>query len=245
MIGEASGPDPSMVTACETLSGSGALAGQHRPPAPMGHPEPTSDLTHVADREARALMAVADMVFSQLGWETERRDELANAVAAFFAGLPVATPAALDPNERVYLASLADFITRARSSVVRGAHGDEVQYVPAPESLGRVLRVLAGLVGGLQAIGTGPVTTWDLVTRTAFDSIPALRLRCLRALLAEDGQTFTASVGERISYPTSTARRALDDLAAHGLVVRDGHRWGLTAATRERMQTLGVEPWGS
>jgi hypothetical protein len=143
---------------------------------------------------------------------------------------------------------LADFVTRARSAVTRDGHGDEVRHVPGPESLGRVLRVLIGLVGGLRAIGAGPITTWDLVTRTALDSIPGLRTSCLRALLSEREPAWTSTVGDRLGYPAKTVLRALEDLAAHGLIVgvgRDGQRWSLTDTTRERMQALDMEPWGS
>lgn len=193
-------------------------------------------------------MAVADKVLSTLGQEAERRDELAEAVAGFFAALPAEAPAALDAGERLYLSALADFVTGARSAVIRRRHGSELQYVPAPESVGRVLRVLAGLVGGFRAIGVGPLVTWELVTRTALDSIPALRLRCLRALIGEAEPLRTATVGDWIGYPTSTAHRALDDLAAHRLVVRDGsggnaHGWTLADSAREQMRALGVEPW--
>ncbi|MEJ7696243.1 MAG: helix-turn-helix domain-containing protein [Candidatus Limnocylindrales bacterium] len=42
--------------------------------------------------------------------------------------------------------------------------------------------------------------------------------------MRRDGAAATSAIAERLGYPTTTARRALEDLAAHGIADPTRHR---------------------
>jgi predicted ArsR family transcriptional regulator len=80
----------------------------------------------------------------------------------------------------------------------------------------------------------------QLVTKTAFDSMPAQRRRVIE-LLGETGKSVTKQVALALGLPTTTARRTLEDLAAHGVVLRESEgegksdTWRLSAWTEGRL----------
>jgi DNA-binding MarR family transcriptional regulator len=91
----------------------------------------------------------------------------------------------------------------------------------------------------------------DVVTKVGLDSIPALRLGILQGLAgAPSDHTFaTSEIATRLGYPKTTAKRALEDLAAPKLVhcYPQGERretlWALADWTRKRLeQVRSAEP---
>ncbi len=149
------------------------------------------------------------------------RDELRQAVAGFFAGLTLPDDDTLTDDDRDRLIALADFVTLARSPVERDSRTRDIELIPDAEAPARFVIVLADLLEGLRLIGLDEQTAWALVSKVAFDSMPAQRRRLLEHLSASATATTTAKdAATLLGLPTTTARRTLEDLAAHGLVYR-------------------------
>jgi DNA-binding transcriptional ArsR family regulator len=150
------------------------------------------------------------------------RQELRDAVAGFFAGLELPEDdAALSGADEARLVDLADFVTVARSPVERDAYASrEIELIPDAEAPARFAIMLAALLEGLLLIGIGAPAAWGLVTKVAFDSMPAQRRRIIEHLSAR-AETTTKEAATALGLPTTTARRTLEDLAAHGLVHRE------------------------
>ena len=79
--------------------------------------------------------------------------------------------------------------------------------------------VLERLLAGLDAIGADRAAAWRVVVKAALDSVPALRLAAVDAL-HRAGRMATPEVAKAVHHPTNTTRRALEDLAAHSVVLR-------------------------
>lgn len=194
-----------------------------------------------ADKQARRALAHA-------GQETRMRAELSAAVAGLFrGGLPAQAPA-LTEQDTTRLVALATLAVRCRSAVERDGYSREVELVPDAESPTRLVKVLARLLAGIHATGADPVTAWHVVTKCALDSIPALRLAAIAHLHDAPGEQSTTTIAQAVRHPTQTTRRALEDLAAHGVLTRTsngkGHAdtWQLTAWTAERYTVARTVP---
>ncbi len=99
---------------------------------------------------------------------------------------------------------------------------------------------------GLQVIGLDDRHAWQLVTKVALDSMPAPRRKVIEHLIVHTTKT-TKEVATVLGLPTTTARRTLEDLAAHGVVTRrsggkgKSDTWALSPATRDDYR-LGTVP---
>ena len=185
----------------------------------------------------------ARWALAHAGHEEQMRTELASAVVGLFErGL--AEPRELSDEEREQLVLLSTLIVRCRRAVERDSYTREVELVPDPEAPTRLIVVLSRLLAGLDAIGATREDAWRVVTRVALDSIPALRLAVIDVLFAAEGDLASSVVAGAVRHPTLTARRALEDLTAHGVVERhthgDGksHTWTLTEWTRARYRAV-------
>jgi hypothetical protein len=179
------------------------------------------------------------------GDEAETRQTLAAAVRDLFAsGLRDPLPI---PDDEL-LIDVADLVTLARSPVLRDGHREMIMPL-APEMPGRFIKALAGLWRGLTALGADPATAWRVVMRVAFDSMPRVRHTVLAALPESGDWRDTGHVREESRLPASTARRALEELHAHGVIEHQastggnkGAGWRLTdeyrATWRRRHQPL-------
>jgi hypothetical protein len=190
-----------------------------------------------ASEQARRALAHA-------GREKAMRKDLADAVRALFEDTPLEPPArSSEDSDR--LVHLATFAVRARSAVERDPYTRDIELIPEPEAPTRLVIVLDRFLAGLHSIGLDTDTAWRVVTKAALDSVPALRLNLLRLLAARDDTAATPAIAEQLGYPTSTARRALEDLHAHGLVERvtrgEGRAadtWALSTRAREHWNAL-------
>jgi hypothetical protein len=165
-----------------------------------------------ADEQARRSLLHA-------GHEHEMREELAGSVAALFS-TPFKQPRARSEEDVARLVSLSTLVVRARSAVERDGYTREIELISEPEAPTRLIVVLARLLDGLDAIGVDRDVGWNVVTRSALDSMPALRRALLDELLPESAPVKTSTLAETIGYPSKTTHRALEDLVAHGLVKR-------------------------
>jgi hypothetical protein len=188
----------------------------------------------VDERDVQAGRALEHRISAQT-----MRAELREAVTGFFAGLALPDRDTLGEDDRKRLVTLADLVTMARSPIERDRATREIELVPDPEAPARFTLMLAGLLEGLRVIGLDDDEAWRLVTKTAFDSMPALRRRTLERL-AKAEHTTTREVAVMLGLPTTTVRRTLEDLAAHGVLEREiggegkADHWRLATWTRER-----------
>ena len=188
-------------------------------------------LYRVKSAPARAL---ARRAMAQRQREGDQRRVLRQIMAGFLESVPLSAPAMSIPTMDA-IAALAEFVALARSPVLLDQRG-EIDYIPAPEGPGRLAKQLALLAQALAAVRGEPevaLTSYLTVYQVAQDTLPAQRRVMLEAILAPERiePATTAAVAEATRYPTSTARRYLQELAAIRLVERltegQGHpdRW--------------------
>jgi len=183
----------------------------------------------------------AERALEHAGHEVEMRGELANLVSDFFTNLTLPTSLPLlTTDERSKLVALATFTTRCRSAVERDSFQNrEIQLVPGAESPTRLVKVLLQLLRGLEIIGIAKERAWEIISKVALDSMPALRQRVIKALLEIEAQTTTSELAKKLGYPSNTTRRVLEDLGCYGIVKRKSQGegradyWSLTEWTRE------------
>src|SRR5262249_857863 len=129
------------------------------------------------------------------------------------------TPRELSDDDETRLVSLATLVARCRSAVERDTYSTrEIELVPAPEEPARLALTLERLLAGLDALGVERALAWNVVSRAGLDPMPALRGAIVEVLVETGPPQTTTAIGEAIRHPTITARRALEDLTAHGVV---------------------------
>ena len=165
----------------------------------------------------------ARQALAHAGHERAMRTASSSAVAELFAaGLVEPLERTADDDDR--LVSLATLVARCRSAVERDGYSRDIELIPESEAPTRIVIVLARLLAGLDAIGCNRDTGWRVIVKAALDSIPAIRRDTINTLYATDATLDTTQVAEAILYPPTTARRALEDLTAHGIT--DKHPGG-------------------
>lgn len=185
--------------------------------------------------------AQASRALDLTGFEHQMRAELAEVVADLFAGIDGwhLPPRDLSPAEHAGMVAMASLTVRARSAVERDVRTREVELVPPPEAPGRLVKVLRQVLAGLEVVGVPRDEAWPVLGELAMGCIPAVRRLVLAELVAAQGDVTTSTMAEALDYPTTTVRRTLEDLTAHGLAKRTGkgraeHQWQVTTWTLER-----------
>jgi energy-coupling factor transporter ATP-binding protein EcfA2 len=173
----------------------------------------------------------AARALSHAGREANMRRELSDAVTNLL-DRPLPLPRPLDETERDRLITLTTFAVRARSAVERDGYSREIELIPDPEAPTRLIIVLERLLAGIDIIGADRTEAWRIVTKVALDSIPATRRAVIDLLAHADDEVETPKVAEELGYPTATAKRALEDVTAHGIARR-------SPADLARKQTRG------
>jgi hypothetical protein len=159
--------------------------------------------------------------FENSGRTSTMRKELRDVVTRFFSTLDLTTWAiGWDEDDGSRIANLADLGSWLRSATFRSGRNYEMELVPGAEEPARLVQQLAALFQGMLAIGTSRSEAWQILTKVTLDCLPKLRRLALEALIAGDWMR-TAAVAVAVNVPTSTMRRTLEDLAAHGIVERD------------------------
>jgi hypothetical protein len=176
----------------------------------------------------------------------EKNKSLSDAVKLLFAsGFDTSwqEPARAEWAGRVV--SLATLVAHSRSAVVRDHRTREIDLVPDSELPSRIINGLSQLNDGMGAIGVDSAERWRLLRKIGFDSIPATRRRLLVLLHGTLDPIETANAAEELGLPTTTARRAFEDLAAHGVAERikggpgRADRWLMSKSARERWENMG------
>jgi hypothetical protein len=187
--------------------------------------------------------AMARRSMRNAGGEALMRGELREVVAGLFVGEAADVPE-LTESELDRLAAMAQFVSQARSPVERDFNG-QVALVGATDAPTRAARVFAQLLSGARSLGYSDNEAWQIVVRVALDSVPGLRRRALGVLVASEDYIETAVVAKELAHPTRTVLRALEDLAGHGLLLKEwkgtGHptKWVLREQARRDADAFG------
>ena len=179
-----------------------------------------------ADQQGRRALELA-------GREQEMRKELSTAVTQLFTSLTLPQrPSAMKEDEKDSLIALATLAARCRSSVERDSYKREIELILDPEAPARLALSLLRLYAGMLAIGVTPEDARPLILKVALDCMPALRRAVFTKLVHDEKAWETADLATKLGYPTQTARRTLEDLTAHGIVVRQktgkADQWNLS-----------------
>ena len=178
--------------------------------------------TTMPDRE---LLAMAALENAQQ--EPQMRAELTAAMHGFLAAREIKAPL-VSMSIKKQIATAADFVTRARSGVVRDGYRRELEYAPEPEAPTRFAKVLLSLASGI-AVARDSETIGDdelrLVLRVALDCLPVIRRQVIAALVTGpvdvplgDEPISTSALAGVAKVSTVAIRRALEDLQALGVV---------------------------
>jgi hypothetical protein len=192
------------------------------------------------DREKQA-----DRAMQHVSQERKMRRELREAVSALFRSIHIEAQE-FNEDSRRRMAALATFVAHARSDVERDSYHREIDLIPASEMPGRLARSLRSLFQGLKLIGVSNEECWRLVTQVGLDCIPEVRRKALELLFEQAVPIETSAVAEALAYPTSTARRTLEDLTGHQLVHRfaedqgKSHRWQIASLSKELLYRAEV-----
>jgi hypothetical protein len=177
----------------------------------------------------------ATRALRNVGREGVMRRELEAAVSSLFAGFfrPEDAYQAITEQQTQRLVSLSTLVVRLRSAVERDGYKRDIELIPEPESPARFVTALRRLLAGMTAVGIPPAECWSTVEKVGFDSTPALRRQIFELLAGEAAEMDTPAIATRINYPSTTARRALEELHAHKLLTRRSKkgtpdRWQVT-----------------
>jgi hypothetical protein len=149
------------------------------------------------------------------------REELAEAVAGLFVK-ELSEPPPLTDAESDRLGKAVRLAVRLRGGVERHRYSREIEMVYGAEGPGRLVLSLERLLAGLSVIGVDRGTALAVVESVALDSTPPIRRRAFELLL--EHPQITRFLADQLGLPTSTTRRALEELVAHGLATRSRKR---------------------
>jgi hypothetical protein len=152
------------------------------------------------------------------GGFNQMRKELARAVTKLFANRR-ATASMINEQETEAIGKAIALAVRLRGAVARDYHSREIEAIYSAEGTARIGLALERLLAGLDTLGMDRTKALTVVTEVALDSVPPLRRRAYDCVY-KYGNVETADVAIDLGLPTNTARRILEDLASHGLVIR-------------------------
>jgi hypothetical protein len=192
------------------------------------------------------LRMIAGSALDHMGRERKMREELAAASAGLLTHL-TGKPHDVGGQARAGLIALASLVSQARSPVHRDWSG-EIELVGDAEAPTRIIKQLGQLWRACGVLGLGTAESWEVVRRCALDSIPKLRGAVIRYLAGLAGSANTTTVGIGVVHPTKTVKRALEDLAAHGVAERESggqgraDLWQLSDGARSWIGATGTWP---
>src|SRR5262249_47871106 len=135
-------------------------------------------------------------------------------------------PRAINKSEVERLDDAISLVVRLRGSVERDRHSREIEAVHGAEGTARLGLQLERLLAGLDVLAVERSTALGIVESIALDSVPPLR-RAAYEHLRDNGKSIeTPDIAAALGLPTSTVRRALEDLAAYRLVERKAQGQG-------------------
>jgi hypothetical protein len=149
---------------------------------------------------------------------SQMRKELAGAVNRLLAKRRTEA-SQINDKEADAIGKAIALAVRLRGAVMRDYRSREIEQILGAEGTARIGLALERLLAGLETLGMNRTAALDVVKDVALDSVPPLRRRAYD-YVPKDGTVETTAVAVELGLPTTTTRRILEDLAAHGLVVR-------------------------
>jgi hypothetical protein len=150
----------------------------------------------------------------------QMRQELAEAVEQLFAARS-AQPRAINKTEIEKLDETISLVVRLRAPVERDRRTREIEALYGAEGTARLGLQLERLLAGLDVLGVERALALAVVESVALDSVPPLRRAAFEHLRDSRKTIETKHIARVLGLPTVTVRRALEDLAAYGLVERE------------------------
>jgi len=190
-------------------------------------------LYRVKGAPARVLARRA--ILQRASYEEQQRKNLRLIVAEYLETLlPVAPPMPEPITDGII--ALAEFTAKARSPVFFDPKTNAIDLVPEPEAPGRLAKqfdLLARALAVVRQEKAVSLATYSTVVQVAHDTLPTTRQTMLQALLATGSSTIfgsiaasTTDIATATDYPTSSARRYLEELAAVKFVTRKSEGQG-------------------
>ena len=163
------------------------------------------------------------------------KEELANAFAGFIKTIeiPKNIKEIPRPDKEIdkRIGEIADFISRARSSVIRDnwSRDKDIVFVPAIEMSTRIYLQLYTVAMGLLIVNGGEFKKEDfkIIYKLGFDSLHYLRRKILIRLRKYKGWVKSSTIATGLNYTTKTIRKYLEDLNVLEIVKRHKPRENL------------------
>jgi hypothetical protein len=152
---------------------------------------------------------------------TQMRARLVEAVTNLFA-VPLPPPRDISDREINWLNDILQIAVRLRGAVKRDYRTRELEDIYGAEGTARFGKALERVLAGLDCLGVKRSRARKVIRAIAFDSVPPNRLSVYRYLKELKGKLVdTTTVAKVVKSPTTTARRALEELVVYGLAERD------------------------
>lgn len=190
--------------------------------------------TEIEDRQEAGRRAL-----QHKGFELGIRADITKTVSAFFSAPHLQkpkTPMFTDWENK--LVSLADFVTQARTRIIRDGYSREVEFVPGLEGPSRLVKQFASLLMGLAVVhGRENPTAEDysIVYKVAIDSLPRSRAQILNLINQEEGLT-PSTMEERLERPVCYIKRTLEELKVLQVIKSHGGAYFLTTQTKTLLE---------
>lgn len=192
---------------------------------------------------------VSKKALKNYGMEKQMRIELKTAIKKFFLSLTIPDITSIELPEDILdsLASLASFIVKARSVIIRDQSKREIEYIPTPEAPARLAKQLGVLIKALAVLDRRTVVNWEdfyLTLRVALDIIPANRMAHIQAVCCKSQMINTTEISQITDYSRGGSEMILEDLVALKIlkVERVGsgspNRWGLSESTKNYFKDI-------
>lgn len=198
---------------------------------------------------------------SNIGKEGRMRDEIQDAFAGYLKGVEIPSDLPSVPDEvDAVIESMTDFIAISRAVVMRSFDNKkEIEYIVEPEMSSRTYKQLYTISVALLIMNGGTWLPEDdyILKNLAISSVHSMRWNLIRHTLKYKTKVKTSTLAMELGYPTSTARRYLEDLAAISMddgsikILDRTHQgkgksdlWAVTPAMKEILALMGekVEP---
>ena len=149
------------------------------------------------------------------------RAQLVQAVTKLFAA-PLPAPRDISDKEIRWLDDILQIAVRLRGGVKRDYRTRELEDIYGAEGPARFGKALERLLSGLDCLGVKRSAARKVIRTVAFDSVPPNRLRVHRYLKKiNPAWVDTSIIANAVELPTTTTRRALEELVVYGLAKRD------------------------
>lgn len=141
----------------------------------------------------------------------------------------------LDSHDKQRIIAFSQVSAHGRSAVIRDPYTKEIIQSSIGEYPIRLSLAFGQLLRALRYIGVNEDEAWRIVRKCSFDSMPGNRRQALLAIMK--GARTTAAIADEMNVSQAVARRSLEELRIHTLIVRaDLSAWALSKWAKERFR---------